>query len=236
MDRREYTQRVLAQLPLLLEREKADIRGELDGHMEDHMADLMALGWEEALCEERTLAAMGDPEEMGRELSKQYQSFFWVVLGDIVTAVLVIAVALLICSRSFLGVVHSLQVRLPEIRVHDSVPDPSVPLDIKLAAGDDVVRVYGLDREGDFVRVYLCAYDRIPGGIVSTALGSALSLETSRGKQADGRGYFVQNMRSCVGYYQIEIDVQPEDMALTLRFDQYGEHTSVSIPLPEVAP
>lgn len=236
MDRREYTQRVLAQLPLLLEREKADIRGELDGHMEDHMADLMALGWEEALCQERTLAAMGDPEEMGRELSKQYQSFFWVVLGDIVTAVLVIAVALLICSRSFLGVVHSLQVRLPEIRVHDSVPDPSMPLDIKLAAGDDVVRVYGLDREGDFVRVYLCAYDRIPGGIVSGALGSALSLEMNRGGQVHGSQNFVQNMSSCVGYYQIEIDVQPEDMALTLRFDQYGEHTSVSIPLPEVAP
>ena len=58
----------------------------------------------------------------------------------------------------------------------------------------------------------------------------------NRGGQVHGGQNFVQNMSSCVGYYQIKIDVQPEDTALTLRFDQYGEHTSVSIPLPEVAP
>lgn len=235
MDRREYTDRVMGQLPLLLEREKADIRAELNGHIEDHMEALMELGWDEALCEQRTLAAMGDPEEVGRALGQQYQSFFWVVLGDIVTVVLVIAVALLICSRSFLGVVHSLQVRLPEIRIHDSIPAPSTPLDIKLTAGDDVVRVYGLDQEGDFVRVYLCAYDRLPGGIVSADLDDALTVETPRGGQVHGSQHFVQNMSSCVSYQQISVDVWPEDTALTLHFDQYGEHTSVPIPL-EVTP
>ncbi|MBM6911672.1 permease prefix domain 1-containing protein, partial [Oscillibacter valericigenes] len=72
MTRGEYIREVSASLKRLTKREREAIRRELDGHMEDHMESLRELGYDEELAEERTIAAMGDPEEVGRELNKQY--------------------------------------------------------------------------------------------------------------------------------------------------------------------
>lgn len=80
MDRRQYTDRVLTSLRRMTAKEREAIRQELDGHMEDHMEALRALGYDEELAEERTLAAMGDPAEVGRELNRQYP-FRWLVIG-----------------------------------------------------------------------------------------------------------------------------------------------------------
>ena len=79
MDRRQYTEQVLSSLRRVTQRERESIRAELDGHMEDHMEALRALGYDEELAEERTLAAMGDPAEVGRELNRQYP-FRWLVV------------------------------------------------------------------------------------------------------------------------------------------------------------
>ena len=62
MDRQDYTAAVLSALRRVTSRERAAIRAELDGHIEDHMEGLLELGYDEALAEERTLAAMGDPK------------------------------------------------------------------------------------------------------------------------------------------------------------------------------
>ena len=80
MDRRQYTDRVLTSLRRVTAKEREAIRQELDGHMEDHMDALRELGYDEALAEERTIAAMGDPAEVGRELNRQYP-FRWLVIG-----------------------------------------------------------------------------------------------------------------------------------------------------------
>lgn len=80
MDRRQYTDRVLTSLRRVTAKEREAIRQELDGHMEDHMESLRELGYDEELAEERTIAAMGDPAEVGRELNKQYP-FRWLVIG-----------------------------------------------------------------------------------------------------------------------------------------------------------
>lgn len=80
MDRRQYTDRVLTSLRRVTAKEREAIRRELDGHMEDHMEALRELGYDEALAEERTIAAMGDPAEVGRELNRQYP-FRWLVIG-----------------------------------------------------------------------------------------------------------------------------------------------------------
>ena len=72
MTRREYTDRVVACLRGPTKEELEAIRAELDAHIEDHICDLLDLGYDEALAEERTMMWMGDPEEVGRELDKQY--------------------------------------------------------------------------------------------------------------------------------------------------------------------
>ena len=96
MTRDEYIQEVSASLKRLTRREREAIRAELDGHMEDHMEALRELGYDEPLAEARTLAAMGDPAEVGRELNQQYP-FRWLVIGRtamIVTLLFALLVAL----------------------------------------------------------------------------------------------------------------------------------------------
>ena len=91
MDRREYTDTVLSALHHVTRRERDAIRWELAGHMEDHMEGLLELGYSPELAEERTLSAMGDPKEVGRELNRQYP-LRWLVIGRMaMAAVLVFA-------------------------------------------------------------------------------------------------------------------------------------------------
>ena len=80
MDRRQYTEQVLSSLRRVTHDEREAIRQELDGHMEDHMEALRELGYGEEEAEARTLAAMGDPAEVGRELNRQYP-FRWLAIG-----------------------------------------------------------------------------------------------------------------------------------------------------------
>lgn len=79
MERRVYVEQVLDRLGRLTCKEREAIRAEIGGHIEDHMETLLELGYDEKLAEERTMAAMGDPEEVGRELNKQYP-FRWLVV------------------------------------------------------------------------------------------------------------------------------------------------------------
>lgn len=72
MTRGEYTGRVLAALRRVTPREREAIRAEIAAHMEDHICDLLDLGYPPELAEERTLSFMGSPEEVGRELNRQY--------------------------------------------------------------------------------------------------------------------------------------------------------------------
>ena len=82
MDRWDYTNRVLAVLRRgrVTTREREAIRQEINGHIEDHMEALRALGYDEREAEARTIAAMGDPDEVARELNKQYP-LRWLVIG-----------------------------------------------------------------------------------------------------------------------------------------------------------
>ena len=96
MDRRTYTDRVLSALGRLTRRERAAVRAELDGHLEDHMESLRELGYDEELAEARAVAAMGDPEEVGRALNRQYP-LRWLLIGRaamLVTLLFALAVAL----------------------------------------------------------------------------------------------------------------------------------------------
>ena len=90
MDRKTYIDTVLSTLRRVTGDEKLAIRAEIDGHIEDHMEGLIELGYDPALAEERALAAMGDPKEVGRELNRQYTGWGWVLLSR--AAVLLTAV------------------------------------------------------------------------------------------------------------------------------------------------
>ena len=79
MTRSTYIQAVFSHLKRLTGDEREAIRRELDGHMEDHFEALRELGYDETEAEEQTLAAMGDPAEVGRELDRQYP-YRWLIV------------------------------------------------------------------------------------------------------------------------------------------------------------
>lgn len=91
MDRKTYIDTVLSALRHVTGDERAAIRAELEGHMEDHMEGLLELGYDPALAEQRTLAAMGDPKEVGRELNRQYP-LGWLIVGQMAMAAVLIFV------------------------------------------------------------------------------------------------------------------------------------------------
>ena len=66
MDRKEYCDRVLAQVGRLTTDEANDLRNELAGHIEDHAEALVGHGYDEEAAAARAVQLMGDPEETGK--------------------------------------------------------------------------------------------------------------------------------------------------------------------------
>lgn len=71
------------------------IQRELVAHLEDGRADLLRLGYDRDLAEERVLQGMGDPVEIGRALDRAHQPWLgWLWQVSRVLAVLALAWAL----------------------------------------------------------------------------------------------------------------------------------------------
>ena len=236
MNRKEYTDAVLTALRHVTDRERLAIRAELDAHIEDHIAALRELDYPPELAEERALAAMGDPTEVGRELNACYQSWFWVILGRAAAVVTAVLCILALLHVGLLGMVaESISARIyPDEDSCFAKPTATERLDIRIPVGNDVLHVYRIsvgqdDTLGEQVaEVMFCTYDRIPVGIVSHQFAWAF-LENPRGEQAvsgSGRG----NWR--VEYRSILVPVQKEDPSVTLCYEAFGEQVRLELPLP----
>lgn len=254
MERQEYCDRVLAVMRRPTGDERRAIREELDGHMEDRIEVLLELGYEEQLAEERALAAMGSPEEVGRALDREYPRV-WLILSRIAVA---ITTAMCIAAVFGVGILfHTWNSLVARIAPEEQNPgnftaEISEKADIRVPVGNDVLRVYQVstgtrkvlsegsgeeDRILPVAEVLLCAYDRIPGGIVSGEIEQGLTLYNARGealgdwsKGGGGAGsYGAEYMRR---YTQIEMG----DTYVLLVYDRFGEQVSLEIPLPEVTP
>lgn len=77
---REFCDGVLGQMPRATGRERDDIREELLDHLMEHRDMLVEYGYDPVDAEQRSIAAMGDPAEIGRAWNKAL-SPFWLWLG-----------------------------------------------------------------------------------------------------------------------------------------------------------
>ena len=236
MTRQEYTDRVLANLRRVTPEERAAIREELDAHMEDHICDLLDLGYDEALAEERTMQRMGDPEEVGRELDKQYP-LRWLVLGRVA---LTLTVVMCIVAMFGIGILSylwwSLEARVaPDQISSDLLEQGQRVVDIRVPVGNDILRIYRVamgKKDGQLVaEVSMCAYDRIPGGIVSEQLLPNVELTDQRGAPPEwGLGGGGKSNWGA-DYTTKYINIEPEDTYVTVTYDRFGEYVSVRVPL-----
>ena len=237
MDRRTYIEQVLENLRRVTPDEQAAIQDEIDGHIEDHICDLIELGYDEKVAEERALSFMGDPVEVGRELDKQYP-LRWLVLGR---AAVVLTAMMCVVAVLGLGILShlwwSVEARIVTDAVASDFPEEDrQAVDIRVSVGNDILRVYRVatgTQDGLLVaEVAMCAYDRIPGGIVSGLLLPNVLLTDQRGDQPEWGNHGARGKSSWGADYKVKsIDIEPGDTYVTLTYDRFGEYVSVRVPL-----
>lgn len=198
MDRNAYCRAVLAHLRRLTEAERAAVRAELNGHIEDHLEGLLALGYAPALAEERTLAAMGDPAEVGRELEKQYP-LRWLIAKGAAKTVAVALLALLVWQLYTGGgaIMQTLAYRFDADLVERGTLQEQYPClrpcDLRARTGALEVRVYGIGicpggegttfPDAAYIAVAaVCYYDASWWNLGHWRSGFALMLTNGRGE------------------------------------------------------
>lgn len=238
MTREEYCHEVLVQLKRLTGDEQQDVTRELADHMEDHVCGFLELGYDEALAEERTLELMGDPAEVGKALNRQYPRS-WLILGRLAVTVTAVLCVMSVFAVGMLGFVwQSLTYRLwaPEIPSKLAV-ECSRRVDIRVNIGNDVLRVCRVSvgrKEGEYLaEAAVCAYDRIPGGIVSDRIFGNIVTEDQRGKSLEYGGYSGGSGHWLAETANLWVPVRAGDEEITLRYERFGETIRVTVPLPE---
>ena len=240
MDRKEYCDRVLAQVGRLTSDEANDLRNELAGHIEDHAEALVEHGYTEEDAAARAVELMGDPEETGRALREQYRHFWLVIvqrIARILTAVLCVMIAGLIVKSS--GLYGAIRDRITVQKPSDGWErwDTETP-GTRIPIGDDIVRIDAVSCSTQRAEVQLTAFDRIPGGVVYARLVESLRLENERGEALfEGEDYPYPSCVSGSGTLWVHtarhyVDIEPDDTYITLIYDRLGEHVEVEIPLP----
>ena len=235
MHRSEYIGRVLACLHRLTPAEREAVRAELDAHMEDHICDLLELGYSEELAEERTMLRMGDPEEVGRELDKQYP-LRWLIIGRIASVALAFAILVTLLGLSSLrNVADNLQARFdPWSDMHENVEERvNQRLDMRMEVGSDILRVMGsgteVTEDGAKAVVVYCKYDRNPCGHVTHGFTEPEYLDC-RGETI-GNGSGGGHSSSGAEYWRRTLDVQYGDPYVTMVYSRFGVQTELEIPL-----
>lgn len=245
MDQQSYISAVLSCLQSLTDREQEFVRAELAGHIEDHMETLMDLGYDAPLAEQRALSAMGDAEEVGRAINRQYP-LRWLIVKDVATGFLTLFLMLaLVFGGQNSDFWKGLVVRFDPVRMSGGdACGWTIQTDARLKAGNDTVKAYQVSvmesPTGPVATVYICAYDRIPGGIASSTLDAegVLTLENQQGTTS-GVKEVVNAMlfgSYSAKYFTSYIPIEAGDTHVILHYDQYGRQAQCTIPLPEVAP
>lgn len=144
-----YLQTVCTCLRHATPKEKAAVQAELAAHMDDHAAALVEAGYDESHARRQAVEAMGDPQEMGAALNREFP-LRWLVLSRL-ALVLLLAVALYLCRfvpGPLVGAGHNLQARMDPTAssYHQThVPPNFVPLDFRQTLSNGLVfSVYGL--------------------------------------------------------------------------------------------
>ena len=231
MNRYEYTRQVVGVMRHVTAAEITAIREELEGHIEDRALALMETGCTEEEAERYAIDAMGDAEEVGRGLQKQYP-LGWLVAWRAVT-VAIVWVALCAFLFSFLGgyrVLCHVQARFyPRSHMSGSHAEwCTQDLDIRINVGSDQVYIYGAGtnagKEGT-VRLYASQYDRWPLGYLSR---HSIAFETEDGERLRGGGY---SESGGVRYTNWEFELPPGTDHIYAVAERYGEVTRVEVPL-----
>lgn len=237
MTKQLFWKQVEKHLRRATDKERYAIRAELEGHIEDHALALEEAGYPAGEAVERAVAAMGEPEEIGKALNAQF-SIFW--RGMIWTASILIVVLVFQIFSAFYALCWQ-----PFQENHRARTDPwktyyvdryqkeytqDQDLDIRVQIGDDELFVFwvGIDPGVNEAMVAMCIYDQKAYGQISRNL-DGVWVENQAGERGTGGGggssAFASNRR-------VIVPVAPGDTHVTLRYDRFGEKLAIKVPLP----
>ena len=146
MSDQEFCAAVLAQIPRATFSERADMERELMEHLEDHRAALMEGGLDEAAAQARSVAAMGDAGEIGRQWNQRL-SPLWLWVGRVckVVCISLMIVMFLPGCTLLLQVSQNLSARWSSEPM-DGWKEPdalwSEKVDLCVPFGDQVIRFF----------------------------------------------------------------------------------------------
>lgn len=244
MTPRQYTDRVTACLQGLSRKEREAIRQEIDGHMEDHICALLELGYDRDLAEERTMARMGDPEEVGREMRKLYP-LRWLLVRLCAMAVCAVLAALLITQVSWGTVWWNLHFRLADNPVNRYEMQTFAflrehPADVRMEIGGVTVRACaaGIMKTADYP--YWGTWEDKPDTVHVAAI--TLCTYSTEWSDLSVRQNIPDHFRWVTRAYGTDCDasgnshvcmipVEPGQPSVTAVYQHYGKDLTMEIPL-----
>ncbi|NCB50452.1 MAG: hypothetical protein EOM54_01035 [Clostridia bacterium] len=212
--------------------EKKEIREELRTHLEDHADDLAAHGYSREEAEERAVATMGSPGEIGGQLDRQYP-FIWLFLSRAsVVVALVLALLVFLPSLGRIGqIAESLRARIAPMSYYSEYRDGYVlqnRIDIRReGAAGDIVCFYAADVVGSDAYIAVTRYDRNPLKGVSGADGLTFTGADGTARKTRGVGASAHG----AAYDIYRISVEDGDDAVSASYDLHGTSFRVEIPL-----
>ncbi len=188
-------------------------------------------GYDPETAERDAVSAMGDPEEIGRGLDKEYTRF-WLMLSRAATTALVLLCVMGVLTMP-IGRVYrlcgNLSARLDPWREgyagRDMTGQVVTQVDLRAEVGNDILRVYqtAYDPEENKASVWVCNYDQRPFGIASPLLRSGIKLKSPGGGGGGNSGAY---------YWRFEeIPLAPGQDSVTLEYHQYGVDVSLEVPI-----
>lgn len=224
-----FCDRVCSYIDHATAEERIHISRELCDHIDDHAQALMDLGRSKEEAETAALAAMGDPEEIGKELNKEYP-FHWFFISR---AAIVIALVLIVLMLSPVHTVISRASDNYEARnIASSISEARVDIRVSIPNTNDVVRIYAAELESNelgshFVWISMCCYDR-------SWLGTAYNHTKDFYFLHNGVRYSSEDhfpMGSAAAYRSSRVFVDAGQEYVTAVYERLGEKIVVEIPL-----
>ena len=237
---REFCDGVLDKMPRATRGEKADIRDELLDHLLEHRDMLMDHGYDELDAEQRAIAAMGDPEEIGRAWNEKL-SPFWLWLGRVC-----ILLVVLLVWNNFYSITGKVDRALAALEVRHAEDagtriDPLQGCDllwaedpgIEKSFGEHIIRIHRAELWHDpvwedyyAVKLYFVTYHQ-------DMLGKSLDMNAFRLMEFGGGEYKGggSGETAYASWHDPEIQVERGQKTVRVTLDYHGSHFEAEVKL-----
>lgn len=234
---RQYSETVAACLRNASPKERKAVRQELEDHLQDHAEALEAAGYPPEQAQAHALEAMGDPKQVGEELSAAFPLRWW-VLSRVAGCVALITLLLILfwLPEPISNLYHYHQAKYDPLSFqwNQDVPPQLVPLDLQeVLPGGGTLSIYAAGLVGNDdgtydAYVYTVSYS---GGPFQFPNDASQWLTFTAGD--DPLSYYspMSDTQSCRTFTLYQLRELPWGTIPTVHFSRNGNQFSAELPL-----